>query len=122
MRFETSAEYVRQKLDQTLALSGVSIVDGSGLSRGNKLTARQLNSVLDKLKPHKTLLQRFALVSNHSVAAYAKTGTLDGVQTLAGYLEVDKQEFQFVFMFNRATPYRYRETLLQRLAEQLALP
>ena len=60
-------------------------------------------------------------VSNiNSIYARAKTGTLNGVHSFAGFLTVDQHQYQFVFMFNRKTPYRYREQILQLLADQIA--
>jgi D-alanyl-D-alanine carboxypeptidase/D-alanyl-D-alanine-endopeptidase (penicillin-binding protein 4) len=52
--------------------------EGSGISPGNRFTARGLAKVLDLFAPYTDLL-----VSGKG-AAY-KTGTLDGVRTLAGY-------------------------------------
>jgi D-alanyl-D-alanine carboxypeptidase/D-alanyl-D-alanine-endopeptidase (penicillin-binding protein 4) len=59
---------------------GIRLEEGSGLSHGNRFTARGLAKVLDLFAPHTGLL-----VSGKGGAAY-KTGTLDGVRTLAGYL------------------------------------
>ena len=52
--------------------------EGSGLSRGNRFTARGLARVLDLFAPHKGLLK------GDKDSSY-KTGTLEGVRTLAGY-------------------------------------
>lgn len=57
--------------------------EGSGISRGNHFTARGLAKVLDLLAPHAKLLK------GGKGAAY-KTGTLDGVRTLAGYAQTSK--------------------------------
>jgi len=54
-----------------------------------------------------------------SVIAYVKTGTLNGVSNYAGYLNTPKEQYRFVFMFNRSTPYRYRNALLEQLAQEL---
>jgi D-alanyl-D-alanine carboxypeptidase/D-alanyl-D-alanine-endopeptidase (penicillin-binding protein 4) len=52
--------------------------EGSGISRGNRFIARGLAKVLDLFAPHADLLR------GHDGSAN-KTGTLDGVRTLAGY-------------------------------------
>jgi D-alanyl-D-alanine carboxypeptidase/D-alanyl-D-alanine-endopeptidase (penicillin-binding protein 4) len=52
--------------------------EGSGISRGNRFTARGLARVLNLFAPQADLLKQ------GKDAAY-KTGTLDGVRTLAGY-------------------------------------
>ncbi len=61
----------------------IHLEEGSGISRGNHFTARGLANVLDLLAPHANLLK------GGKGAAY-KTGTLDGVRTLAGYAQTSK--------------------------------
>ncbi len=56
----------------------IHLEEGSGISRGNRFTARGLAKVLTLFAPYADLLK------NGKGAAY-KTGTLDGVRTLAGY-------------------------------------
>ncbi|HSJ42535.1 MAG TPA: D-alanyl-D-alanine carboxypeptidase, partial [Xanthobacteraceae bacterium] len=57
--------------------------EGSGISRGNRFTARGLAKVLDLFAPHAGLLKK-------DKSASYKTGTLDGVRTLAGYANTSK--------------------------------
>lgn len=52
--------------------------EGSGISRGNRFTARGLAKVLDLFAPYADLLR------GHDGSAN-KTGSLDGIRTLAGY-------------------------------------
>jgi D-alanyl-D-alanine carboxypeptidase/D-alanyl-D-alanine-endopeptidase (penicillin-binding protein 4) len=56
----------------------IRIEEGSGISRGNRHTARGLAKVLNLFAPHADLL------SSGKGARY-KTGTIPGVRTLAGY-------------------------------------
>lgn len=58
----------------------IHLEEGSGISRGNHFTARGLAKVLGLFEPNAGLLKR------GKGAAY-KTGTLDGVRTLAGYVD-----------------------------------
>ena len=58
------------------------IVEGSGISRDNRLSAEMMLPVLDAFAPHYELLQRHGRV-------YFKTGTLSGIQTRAGYIRKD---------------------------------
>jgi D-alanyl-D-alanine carboxypeptidase/D-alanyl-D-alanine-endopeptidase (penicillin-binding protein 4) len=58
----------------------IHLEEGSGLSRGNRFTARGLAKVLTLFAPHAGLLKS-------SKGASYKTGTLDGVRTLAGYAD-----------------------------------
>ena len=126
MQFAKSTQTVQQQLNDKLAWTNASIVDGSGLSRDNQASARQLLGVLQKLEPHKALLKQYPLKrvlkdldQTHLVVAYAKSGTLNGVHNFAGILEIGAKQHYFVFMFNRQMPSRYRERLLQKLADQL---
>ena len=56
-------------------------VEGSGISRSNRLSARDMAIVLDHFSSH------FQLMS-HKGREYYKTGTLKGIRTRAGYIEV----------------------------------
>lgn len=57
----------------------IDIVEGSGISRKNKFTARGLAKLLHQFAPHAELLRRTRAGSRY------KTGTFSGVRTLAGY-------------------------------------
>jgi len=91
-----------------------SIHEGAGLSRENRFSAKQLLDVLRDFESNKALLKSY---KNGLVRA--KTGTLNGVRTFAGYIDVVNQQgvkpYYFVFLFNDPIPYRYRETLLDEL-------
>ena len=56
----------------------IHIEEGSGISRNNRFTARGLAKVLELFAPHADLLH------GHD-GGMNKTGTMDGVRTLAGY-------------------------------------
>jgi len=58
----------------------IHLEEGSGISRGNRFTARGLAKVLHLFEPHASLLKR-------SKGALYKTGTFSGVRTLAGYAD-----------------------------------
>ena len=58
----------------------IHLEEGSGISRGDHFTARGLAKVLTLFAPHADLLKK------GKDSAY-KTGTLDGVRTLAGYAD-----------------------------------
>lgn len=61
----------------------IHLEEGSGISRDNRFTARGLAKVLSLFAPHADLLKR-------GKGTWYKTGTLDGVRTLAGYADTSK--------------------------------
>jgi serine-type D-Ala-D-Ala carboxypeptidase/endopeptidase (penicillin-binding protein 4) len=75
---EKSLEVTRESLGAQGLAEAIRLEEGSGLSRGNRFTARGLARLLHLFAPHADLLTK------SKDAAY-KTGTLEGVRTLAGY-------------------------------------
>ena len=67
-------------------------VEGSGISRLNRLSAREMTLVLSRFRPHLDLLAS-------QEGEYFKTGTLKGVRTRAGYIEVRPGEFYSFALF-----------------------
>jgi D-alanyl-D-alanine carboxypeptidase/D-alanyl-D-alanine-endopeptidase (penicillin-binding protein 4) len=61
----------------------IHLEEGSGISRGNRFTARGLAEVLDLFEPHAALLRS-------GDGTLFKTGTFSGVRTLAGYADTSK--------------------------------
>ena len=87
---------------QGIPMAGVRIRDGSGLSRGNRLTTRSISTLLWRMTQHPlssyyqasmaiagkrgTLRNRFRGTSLHG-RFWGKTGTLSGVRSISGVLE-----------------------------------
>ncbi|MDA8562047.1 D-alanyl-D-alanine carboxypeptidase/D-alanyl-D-alanine-endopeptidase [Gammaproteobacteria bacterium] len=105
---------------------GLVIVDGSGLSRENKIKPSQMMQVLDfayhnygtnyEFISSLPIAGRDGTLKNrlHIVATKvrAKTGTMSGVVSLAGYAySKDKEPFAFVIMINgqNGMSWKYRE-------------
>jgi D-alanyl-D-alanine carboxypeptidase/D-alanyl-D-alanine-endopeptidase (penicillin-binding protein 4) len=61
----------------------IRLEEGSGISRGNRFTARGLAQLLNLFEPHAALLRS-------GDGAHFKTGTFSGVSTLAGYADTSK--------------------------------
>lgn len=89
------------------------IVDASGLSKENRVTARIMGQLLYNLRKDEkfamlyqalpvsgvsgTLKDRFITTAPNAVGlVHAKTGTLNGTVTLAGYVESADREYVFV--------------------------
>lgn len=103
---------------------GLLVADGSGLSRANACTARQLTTLLARMieQPHAHLLYENLAeagvdgslrrrLQRHAGRVHAKTGTMTGVRALAGYVDGDAgPRYAFAVMFNGyrgpSTPYK----------------
>ena len=71
-------------------------VEGSGISRYNRLSVRDMVAVLARFHPQVHLL-------SHKGREYYKTGTLKGIRTRAGYIEVKPGVFyRFALFRNRS--------------------
>jgi serine-type D-Ala-D-Ala carboxypeptidase/endopeptidase (penicillin-binding protein 4) len=79
-----SLEKSLQVANEMLAVHGLAaaihLEEGSGISRNNRFTARGLAKVLELFAPHADLLRG-------RDGGMDKTGTMDGVRTLAGYAD-----------------------------------
>lgn len=83
--------------DRKCPMEGVEIIDGSGLSRSNRMTASFLTDVLKKMKHDEIYVSFFPLVGEEGtvknfmkdtrLAGYLalKTGSMSGIQCYAGY-------------------------------------
>jgi serine-type D-Ala-D-Ala carboxypeptidase/endopeptidase (penicillin-binding protein 4) len=79
---------------QKLGLDDFEIVEGSGISRKNRISADMMLIVLRAFYPYRLLLR-------HEDGVYFKTGTLYGVSTRAGYLEgTGGRMYPFVIFLN----------------------
>jgi serine-type D-Ala-D-Ala carboxypeptidase/endopeptidase (penicillin-binding protein 4) len=83
-------------------LQTVRVVEGSGISRENRLSAMSMLVILDHFKPYRHLL-------NKTDDIRMKTGTLTGIAARAGYISPDDGDpFPFALFLNgsRADPDR----------------
>ena len=91
------------------------VEDGAGLSRGNRLSARQLVDVLDAFAPYRNLLPR------QGDLILAKTGTLTGVSTYAGYVNRDGRWTPFGLLINQPVDAGLRKQVAADLARAPSL-
>ena len=77
-----------------LQIDAIKIVEGSGISRENRISAKTMYTILKAFKPYHHLL-------HYDDGVYYKTGTLSGISTRAGYMEHNNGRlFPFVIFLN----------------------
>lgn len=94
-----------------LNIDNISIIEGSGISRQNKISANSLHKILEKFEPYHELMHK-------SGRKFYKTGTLNGIKTRAGYIRNEKKElYHFVVLIN--TPGKSAELIMNRILKVL---
>jgi D-alanyl-D-alanine carboxypeptidase/D-alanyl-D-alanine-endopeptidase (penicillin-binding protein 4) len=89
--------HIRTRLDVTDG--ELIMVEGSGISRGNRVTGNVMISILEQFKPHAELLTP---KDGHPI----KSGTLTGVYNYAGYIKTERGLRSFVIMLNQGKNHR----------------
>jgi D-alanyl-D-alanine carboxypeptidase/D-alanyl-D-alanine-endopeptidase (penicillin-binding protein 4) len=99
---EKALAALRDFCARSQGLQTVRVVEGSGISRENRLSAMNMLVILDYFKPYRDLLKK-------TDGIRMKTGTLTGISNRAGYISTDDGEpFPFALFLNgsRADPDR----------------
>jgi len=138
-----AAVYAKVLADLQIDSAKLVVKDGSGLSHDNRLSAKLLGDLLVKI--HKeprfagvieslpdggingTLNERFIKTAPNAVGlVHAKTGTLNGTVTLAGYIEAGDREYIFVVLADRLSrtysAAKIARDTLDRYLGRIALP
>jgi D-alanyl-D-alanine carboxypeptidase/D-alanyl-D-alanine-endopeptidase (penicillin-binding protein 4) len=96
---------------EMLGMENMTITEGSGISRDNKVSAVQMDQVLQEFLPYHYLMRREG-------REFYKTGTLYGVSTRAGYIKrTDGELYRYVIMLN--TPGKSTDAMILRLLRTL---
>ncbi len=115
--FEKGARTLKACLRETAGWEDAEIVEGAGLSRKNRVSARQMVALLKYFEPNAALLPLEKGKFN------AKTGSLRGVGTLAGYMRVPGREgvIRFAILVNDDVSFQYKFVLAEKLYNALAV-
>ncbi|MBK5930800.1 D-alanyl-D-alanine carboxypeptidase [Halochromatium salexigens] len=111
-RMADAQRTVEQWARQTFGWRAFRIEDGAGLSRGNRLSGRQMLDVLERLRPYRALLP----AQDNDPDVRAKTGTLRGVSTYAGFVRRGREWRPFSLMINQPVAYGLRLQVASALA------
>ena len=135
--------YTRVLAELEIDSSKLVVKDGSGLSHDNRLSAKLLGDLLVKIYKEPrfaavidslpdggingTLNERFIKTAPNAVGlVHAKTGTLNGTVTLAGYIESGDREYIFVVLADRLSrtysAAKIARDTLDRYLGRIALP
>ena len=96
---------------EKLGISDFTIVEGSGISRLNRISALSLLRVVEAFEPYRDLLR-------HQGDEYFKTGTLKGISSRAGYINHPAGgRYHFVIISN--TPGRSAEKIKRALVSYI---
>jgi D-alanyl-D-alanine carboxypeptidase len=123
--------------------SKVVVKDASGLSRKNRVTAKQVGQLLVKIHHDEkyapvinglpiggltgTLKDRFIKTAPNAIGLVkAKTGTLNGTVNIAGYVESDSHEYAFVIIADKLprsyTAAQRARAFVDRILGKIAAP
>lgn len=95
-----------------LKIQGGTIVEASGISRQNRVSAQDMMTVLERFAPYCNLMRR-------SDRQYYKTGHLKGIRSRVGYLSSDGggDLYRFVVMVN--TPGKSTHRIMRTIERHL---
>jgi D-alanyl-D-alanine carboxypeptidase/D-alanyl-D-alanine-endopeptidase (penicillin-binding protein 4) len=109
---------VSDYLSNELGLESFKLVEGSGISRQNRISCREMISIVQAFKPYHRLLRKKG-------NEYFKTGTLSGIRTRAGFFKrKDNTLYPFVIMVNEngkhyhALKRKMKEILQERILQE----
>ena len=112
-----NAQLVKRYMNSTLQADfhwqKFNLQEGAGLSRKNHLKPTQLIDLLNRFKQWRHLLPK------KETGVYAKSGTLRGVSTLAGYLVTGNEWKPFALMMNQSVPGKLRNRIAKQLRNTL---
>ena len=105
--------HMKDWIDKRFGWKQYSVIEGSGLSRGNRLSADQLVEVVKAFEPYRELLP-----SSSKGKVKAKTGTLKGVSCYAGFISRNGTWQPFCLFINQPVAYGFRKQVAEALATQ----
>lgn len=94
-----------------LGITNIIITEGSGISRKNRLSAKEMIRILEEFEPNFVLLRQQG-------RDFYKTGNLNGINTRAGYIASQNGgKYRYVVMIN--TPGKSTRPIMRQLLQIL---
>jgi D-alanyl-D-alanine carboxypeptidase/D-alanyl-D-alanine-endopeptidase (penicillin-binding protein 4) len=110
---EKAQRAMRECMEKRVGWREFHIEEGSGLSRKNKVSPTQMTELLKKFEPYRDLL-------NVEDDFTAKTGSLRGVNTLAGYFDLTTgKQVRFAILINSDVEHLYKFKVARAIREYL---
>nr|MDA3895295.1 D-alanyl-D-alanine carboxypeptidase [Desulfobacteraceae bacterium] len=109
---EKGVKAAKKYLNQQLELKDVSIVEGSGISRNNRLTTLNFLKILSEFMPYHNLMKNKA-------NEYYKTGTLNGINTRVGYIVSQQKGELYPFVVFINTPGKTTASIMKQLKKRV---
>lgn len=110
---QKSQKSMRACLEKKVGWRDFHVEEGSGLSRLNKVTPAQMTQLMKRFEPYRDLL-------NVEDDFSAKTGSLRGVNTLAGYFDLTPQkQVRFSILINSDVEHLYKFKVARQIREYL---
>ena len=103
--------YIEEQLHSEFGWTNVAFFEGAGLSTHNQITPRQLLELVIRFEPWQHLLDEVA------TDVFAKTGTLTGVSTLAGFTDSGKERRAFAILINENVDAGFTRELASEIAK-----
>jgi D-alanyl-D-alanine carboxypeptidase/D-alanyl-D-alanine-endopeptidase (penicillin-binding protein 4) len=104
---------LRECLEQRAGWRNFSIEEGSGLSRKNAVSAQLMTKLLKHFSRYQELL-------DEQQGFQAKTGSLNGVNSLAGYFDTPHAgQVRFAIIINSQVPHLYKFSVANKIRDHL---
>lgn len=110
---EKAQRAMRECMEKRVGWRDFHIEEGSGLSRKNRVSPTQMTTLLKKFEPYRELLK---VEDDFS----AKTGSLRGVNTLAGYFDLTpSKQVRFAILINSDVEHLYKFKVARAIRDYL---
>ena len=110
---EKAQRAMRKCMEERVGWRDFHIEEGAGLSRKNRVSPAQMTQLLKRFEPYQPLL-------NVEDDFAAKTGSLRGVNSLAGYFDLTpREQVRFAILINSDVEHLYKYKVARAIRDYL---